>query len=63
MYLAFRKLQKELEEEVANISHSLCQGMAASYEDYRAKVGQIRGVTLAIEALKETLQKLEHDDD
>jgi len=57
----FKDLHKDLEGEVADRVHSLCQGTPSSFEDYKKIVGEIQGLQIAIERLKETMKKAEED--
>ena len=49
---------KNLEEKKAQITEFVAGGNAVDYENYAALVGEIKGITYAINELKETNDKL-----
>lgn len=58
-----RKYQKNLKLKVEDISVSLTSGSISNIEDYRARVGEIQGVTYALDELKALLEKVNYDQD
>lgn len=58
-----RKYQKSLKLRVEDISVSLTSGSISNMEDYRARVGEIQGVTYALDELQALLKKANYDKD
>lgn len=58
-----KKYQKLLNTRVEELSVSVASGSASSYEDYKARVGEIQGVAFALDELKSLLQKANYDED
>ena len=56
------RYQKTLQTRVDDISISLTSGSAADMESYRAMVGEIQGITYALEELRALLKKVNYDD-
>lgn len=46
-----------VEARVQRETHSLATGSAQSYEDYRGRVGFIKGLNQAVQILQEIVQK------
>ena len=57
------KYQKALKQRVDDISVSLTSGGISDMEDYRARVGEIQGVTYALDELQALLKKSNYDED
>lgn len=57
-----RKYQNSLKLKVEDISVSLTSGSISNIEDYRARVGEIQGVTYALDELKALLEKAKYID-
>jgi len=53
------ELQKDIEARAQTIAAGNCQ----SYEEYKYTVGVIRGLTFAVELLKDREQKLKDSDE
>jgi len=58
-----KKYQKLLNTRVEELSVSVTSGSASSYEDYKARVGEIQGVAFALDELRSLLQKANYDED
>ena len=57
------KYQKVLNNRVEDISVSITSGSITDIEDYRARVGEIQGVTYALDELQALLKKSNYDED
>lgn len=57
------KYQKVLKQRVDDISVGLASGGISNMEDYRARVGEIQGVTFALDELKALLTKAKYIND
>ena len=57
------KYQKVLNKRVEDISLSVTSGGISDMEDYRARVGEIQGVTFALDELKTLLTKAKYIND
>ena len=55
--------QKILINRVDDISVSITSGGVTDWEDYKARVGEIPGVTYALDELKALLKKVKYIDD
>ena len=55
--------QKILITRVDDISLSMTSGGVTDWEDYKARVGEIQGVTYALDELKALLKKVKYIDD
>ena len=53
--LLFRKLQERIEEEMRSHADSLLAGSAQNYEEYKNRVGYIKGMTDALIWAKEVM--------
>jgi hypothetical protein len=58
-----KKYQRLLNTRIEELSLSVTSGSAVSYEDYKARVGEIQGVAVALDELKSLLQKANYDED
>ena len=58
-----RKYQNNLKLKVEDISVSLTSGSISDMEDYRARVGEIQGVTYALDELQALIKKANYDED
>ncbi len=58
-----KKYQKLLNTRIEELSVSVTSGSASSYEDYKARVGEIQGVAFALDELRSLLQKVDYDKD
>ena len=56
------RYQKTLQTRVDDISISRTSGSASDMESYRAMVGEIQGITYALEELRSLLKKVNYDD-
>jgi len=56
------KYQKALKQRIDDISVSVTSGGISDMEDYRARVGEIQGVTYALDELKALLEKAKYID-
>jgi len=57
------RYQKILKTRIEDVSVSITTGSVSDYEDYRARVGEIQGVTYALEELQTLLEKAKYSDD
>ena len=55
--------QKILITRVDDISLSITSGGVTDWEDYKARVGEIQGVTYALDELQALLKKSNYDED
>jgi hypothetical protein len=55
--------QKILITRVDDISLSITSGGVPDWEDYKARVGEIQGVTYALDEMKALLKKVKYIDD
>ena len=53
---------KVLHNHIEDLSVSITSGSISSMEDYRARVGEIQGVTFALDELKALLEKAKYID-
>ncbi len=63
MATAFSVVQKELELRKNSLVDALANGAAEDFADYKRIVGEIRGLSLADELLKDLERKLEQIDE
>ena len=54
------KYQKVLNNRIEDISVSITSGSITDIEDYRARVGEIQGVTFALDEMKALLEKAKY---
>ena len=57
------KYKKVLNTRIEDISISLTSGKASDMEAYKAMVGEIQGLTYALEQLRTLLEKVDNDID
>ena len=55
------KYKKSLNTRIEDISISLTSGNAPNMEAYKAMVGEIQGLTYALEQLRTLLEKVDND--
>jgi|TARA_R110000787_G_scaffold11009_1_gene36913 hypothetical protein len=55
--------QKILINRIDDVSLSITSGGVTDWEDYKARVGEIQGVTYALDELKALLKKVKYIDD
>jgi predicted nucleic acid-binding Zn-ribbon protein len=55
------KYQKNLNERINDISIALTSGSASDMETYKAMVGEIQGLTYALEQIRTLLEKVDND--
>ena len=63
VYDFITKYNKVLNNRIEDISLSITSGSITDMEDYRARVGEIQGVTFALDELKTLLQKAKYIND
>jgi hypothetical protein len=63
IYEFINKYQKSLNNHIEDISVSVTSGSITNMEDYRARVGEIQGVTFALDELKTLLTKAKYIND
>ena len=63
VYNFLTKYQKSLNNRIEDISVSITSGGISDMEDYRARVGEIQGVTFALDELKALLEKAKYIND
>ena len=56
------RYQKTLQTRVDDISISVTSGSASDMEQYRAMIGEIQGITYALDELRSLLTKANYDD-
>ena len=57
------KYQKVVNHRIEDISVSITSGSITDIEDYRARVGEIQGVTFALDEMKALLEKAKYIND
>ena len=57
------KYKKALNTRIEDISMALTSGNASDMEAYKAMVGEIQGLTYALEQLRTLLEKVDNDID
>ena len=57
------RYQKALRNRVDDISLSITSGSASDWEDYKARVGEIQGLTYALEHIQTLLKKVDDESD
>ena len=57
------KYQKVLNNRIEDISVSITSGSITDIEDYRTRVGEIQGVTFALDEMKALLEKAKYIND
>ena len=55
--------QKILINRIDDVSLSITSGGVTNWEDYKARVGEIQGVTYALDEMKALLKKVKYIDD
>ena len=55
--------QKILINRIDDVSLSITSGGVTDWEDYKARVGEIQGVTYALDEVKALLKKVKYVDD
>ena len=63
VYDFITKYNKVLNNRIEDIRLSITSGSTTNMEDYRARVGEIQGVTYALDELKALLKKANYVDD
>ena len=63
VYNFITQYQKNLQIRIEEISVALSSGSASDWEDYKARVGEIQGVTYALDELKALLKKVNYVED
>ena len=63
IYEFINKSQKVLNNRIQDISVSITSGSITDIEDYRARVGEIQGVTFALDEMKALLEKAKYIND
>ena len=63
VYNFITQYQKNLQRRIEDISVALSSGSASDWEDYKARVGEIQGVTYALDEMKALLKKVKYIDD
>lgn len=56
-------LNKEIDEQVAQLQDAVMFGQLTSYEEYKFLCGQIRGLLAAKEIISDLKQRMEDNDD
>ena len=57
------KYKRSLENRIEDLSIAITSGSIADMEQYRSMVGEIQGLSFAVEEIKALLNKYEKDDD
>ena len=63
VYNFITQYQKNLQRRIEDISVALSSGSASDWEDYKARVGEIQGVTYALDEVKALLKKANYGED
>jgi hypothetical protein len=56
--LLYRKLQERIEEEKQGLSTNILNGSAQTYEEYKNRVGYLKGLSDALIWAKETMDDI-----
>ena len=56
--LLFRKLEEKINEERQTLAEHVLQGSAQSYEDYKSRVGYLKGLSDALIWAKEAMEDI-----
>jgi hypothetical protein len=56
--LLYRRLQERIEEEKRNHEESILSGFAQNYEDYKNRVGYLKGLSDSLIWAKETMEDI-----
>jgi len=62
VYQFISQYNKVLHNHIEDLSVSITSGSVSDMEDYRARVGEIQGVTFALDELKTLLEKAKYID-
>ena len=54
----YRKLEARIEEERRSLAEALLQGSAQNYEDYKSRVGYLKGLSDALIWAKEAMDDI-----
>ena len=54
----YRKLEDRIEEERRSLAEQLLQGSAQNYEDYKSRVGYLKGLSDALIWAKEVMEDI-----
>ena len=54
----YRKLQERIEEERRSLADAILQGSAQTYEDYKSRVGYLKGLSDALIWAKEAMEDI-----
>ena len=57
------RYRKVLINRIDDISLSITSGGVSDWEDYKARVGEIQGVTYALDELQALIKKANYDED
>jgi len=63
IYEFIGRYQKVLNNRIEDVSVSITSGGISDMEDYRSRVGEIQGVTYALDELKALLEKAKYIND
>tara|TARA_R100001015_G_C4525867_1_gene93596 strand:+ start:439 stop:642 length:204 start_codon:yes stop_codon:yes gene_type:complete len=55
------KYQKSLNDRINEISMAVTSGSAADYASYKTMVGEIQGLSFALDEIRTLLQKVDND--
>lgn len=59
----FEIILKDIEERREYVAKAMIEGSAKDYSEYRSMCGEIRGLSLAHQAITDLVHKLETEDD
>lgn len=59
----FEIILKEIEERREYVAKALIEGSAKEYSEYRSMCGEIKGLSIAHQAIVELVNKINKDDD
>ena len=60
---AFDVMILNIEDQVKAIEEAICSGRPNSFEEYKRLCGEIRGLLIARDIIKETRKKVENSDE
>ena len=59
--LLYRKLQEKIDKERQSLAEAILQGSAQNYEEYKSRVGYLKGLSDALIWAKEVMEDITGD--
>ena len=59
--LLYRKLQEKIDEERQSLAEAILQGSAQNYEEYKSRVGYLKGLSDALIWAKDVMEDITGD--